>query len=443
VKTKPFLFSGSIKNCYDSHVHWRATGSFANLINLSQIRTHEDIHALKPIKENFIGNWLVGYGWDQNTFHTKNYFSRLELDQKFLDTPVYFRRVDGHAAWLNTAALKACGLWQKDIESPKGGQIFLGDDGYPTGILLDLAMNAVEKNIPAESIKKIKADLLSAQNIFHRAGFTHIRDLTCDDDQWQAAIELDQSGELQLYVEQFFSADDPSHFQQRVDLALKAKNYKSHYLKAVGVKVYFDGALGSEGALISRQYASGSGNGLQLLDEGTLLEMIQICFKNNLDLAVHAIGDEAAHKVVTTVHRAQKNGFTGKVHLEHAELLRPETIVLMQNLNIICHIQPCHWLSDKKWLHQKIGDLDKAAFQWRALEDANIQFDFGSDSPIEKTSIQRNFDAIFDAAENGISAPASALDVFHTCKSSTAKDTYTQIVNGEVKSINFNGQKLF
>ena len=44
-----------------------------------------------------------------------------------------------------------------------------------------------------------------------------------------------------------------------------------------------------------------------------------------------------------------------QIHLEHVQILSDETIQLIKNLKIICHMQPQHWVSDKKWLDKKEG----------------------------------------------------------------------------------------
>lgn len=443
MKTEPFLFSGRIQNCYDSHVHWRGTGSFARRLSLHHLKSESDIYNLSPGLEHYSGEWLLGYGWDQNLFSDKKYPSRKSLDEKFGDTPVYFVRVDGHAAWVNTAALKLAEQFHKNIIAQDGGKILLGEDGLPSGIFIDLAMARVSEKIPKDSLALIRSDLLAGQKAFHAAGFTHIRDLTCDDLQWQVASALEKSGELELAVEQFFSADEPENFQSRLALAIEAKKERHILLRPKGVKIYFDGALGSEGALISQSYNSGSGVGLKLLEEEQLLEMMAACFTSGLEIAVHTIGDQAAQIVALCAQQLKEKNIFGRLHLEHAELLRPETISILKSLDVICHMQPCHWLSDKKWLESKIGNLVQYAFRWNALEKAKISFYYGSDSPIEKSSLQNNLIAIWDAAASGIPAPLGSWIKAHEHPDQNwCVDTFTDFKEGKPIHINFSGKKI-
>jgi predicted amidohydrolase YtcJ len=107
---------------------------------------------------------------------------------------------------------------------------------------------------------------------FNRAGFTHIRDMTCRTNQWNEALHLDESGLLTLAVEIFFGTLNGTDFQTVLKEAIAASKVQTKSLRVKGVKVFADGALGSEGALLSRCYCSGSGHGLSLLADDDELE---------------------------------------------------------------------------------------------------------------------------------------------------------------------------
>jgi predicted amidohydrolase YtcJ len=429
-------------NCYDSHVHWRATGGFARRLSLHALRSPQDLRTLRIQPENYFGQWLLGFGWDNNLFTSQAPLTRHDLDAVFTQAPVVFTRIDGHAIWCNTRALQLAGLWRKDVSSPNGGRVFMGDDGYPAGVFVDRAISLVTAHLPPASDRDIRSELLLAQKVFHRAGFTHIRDLTCDESQWQVACALEKSGELQLAVEQFFSVDHPQNFQASVDLCLRARQERQTLLRPCGVKVFFDGALGSEGAWLSQPYLSGSGRGLRLLEDAELLMMMRVCAESQVDLAVHVIGDEAAHHVTALAVETKKLGYDLHLHLEHVELLRPETLKLLRNIKVVCHMQPCHWLSDKVWLSKKIGELSRFAFQWAQLEHAEIPFYFGSDTPIEETSLERNGLAIRDAEQNGMPAPRDWLRHHAHPDASWCPNTRSEWREGRLAGVWFLGERV-
>lgn len=438
------MFSGRIQNCYDSHVHWLGTGDFADRLSLEGLNSPQELAQLKIDPGHFRGGWLLGRGWNQNSWPGKQFPTRHGLDKVFgNNTAVAFSRVDGHALWVSTEALKRANLFNTSTSDPKGGKILRDADGYPSGVLIDKACDLLDEYIPKPTAADVRRNLLKGMQIFNRAGFTHIRDMSCSKEQWQEAVKLEGSGLLTLAIEQYFSVDEGKTFEEALNLALDARKQATEKLRVQGIKVYVDGALGSEGAWIGKPYCSGHGNGLQLLSMAELEEIMRRVWGHGLDLAVHTIGDEAAHQVVSTMARVYESGTHGRLHLEHAELLRPDTIRLMVGKDVFCHMQPCHWLSDHHWLKEKIGELENFAFPWRALQEAQLPFDFGSDSPIERPSLVDNIKALQESAIKGVPALLGDPVRLHSHEDSAwVTNCYSVFADGIPVEVVFDGEHL-
>lgn len=389
-----------IEACYDSHVHWAATGEFANRLRLDGLTSPAEIRRIEILPQYKRGDWLIGFGWDENKWSEKP--TRAVLDALFPDQPVALSRCDAHALWVNTEALKRAGLLQKDIPEIPGGRIERGSDGLPSGLLIDQARAPVEKLIPPTDALEMRRHLLRGVKIFNDAGFTHIRDMTCNETQWNEAVKLDSTGLLTLAVEEYFWLKDFASFTSLLDLTLRARSTETANLRVKGLKLFLDGALGSEGAWLSKCYHGSENRGLILWDRTELGEVLKRAWNEKLEVALHAIGDEAADWLLNLVLELKGSGHHGRFHIEHAELLRPETVAKMKDLEIECHLQPAHWLSDRRWLKSKIGDLAEFAFPWRRLQENDVLFDFGSDAPIEPASLARTFQALREASEGGI-----------------------------------------
>ncbi|MEQ1879184.1 MAG: amidohydrolase family protein, partial [Bdellovibrionia bacterium] len=358
--------------------------------------------------------------------------------------PVAFVRADGHAVWVNSKVLEQ--IDPKDLNrfgpDSKGGRVLRDGNGEPTGVLLDHAMSIVLEMIPKPSGAAIADWLRAAAHVFNHQGFTHIRDLTCNPEQWQEARKLEDRNELTLAVEQYFDADPFSNFDRALDAAKKARADKSRLLRVKGIKVYYDGALGSEGALISHPYRSGA-TGLRLMTPEQFTEAATRAWNEKFDLAIHVIGDQAADEVARKAVELWDRGATGTLHLEHAELLRPETIQILKGRPVRCHIQPCHWLTDHHWLHEKIGDLAKHAFPWAKLQENGIEFDFGSDSPIETPSLESTIRGVAHSASSGIEKlRGDPLDFHQHPDREWTPNTQTEIQNGRVSKVEFLGHSL-
>ena len=52
------------------------------------------------------GDWVLGFGWDQNLWDKKLFPDSNFLDTVAPDHPIYLTRIDGHAAWVNNNAIK-------------------------------------------------------------------------------------------------------------------------------------------------------------------------------------------------------------------------------------------------------------------------------------------------------------------------------------------------
>lgn len=403
-------------NAFDSHVHWAGTGAAQSILDLASLNDATAAEKLSWQPHHKRHDWLVGYNFDET--HWKEPPHRKILDNLDHKGPILFHRVDRHAAWVNTHALKIAGFWKK-WESPniEGGIINLDNEGWPTGYLVDRAMDILKEHLPAESSQTVSNCLLEGQRVFHQAGYTHIRDMTCSEVQWNEAVKLYEHNQLQMAVEQNFNIDNFGGIDGTLQFMRKIKNNHPHLLRPVGVKMYYDGALGSEGALLSCPYhGNGTNCGFSIFEAEVMKEMIRKTWEQGWGAAVHTIGDEAADHVVNYAFEIYQSGLKGELHLEHAELLRPDTIKKMKLMNVTCHMQPCHWLTDKAWAKEKLPTLFQHLFRWRMLEDEGIKFDYGSDAPIEPSSILRNIKAVDDAAQYGIMPTRKSSETYMSHK---------------------------
>lgn len=417
-----------IPRCYDSHVHWAATGEVSLLLNLSQIKSLVDLNNYCLNKKPNRGNWIVGFGWDQSQWdHTIELHHKI-LDPIFPNNPVALIRSDGHALWLNSMAMQTV---PAEILNPKfqvkGGRIERDQQGLPNGIFVDAVKDLIEVNIPKISMSEIKNHLLLGQEIFFKSGFTHIRDVGGCLTHWEIARELEQADKLDLYVEMYFNLereDDLSLCLQDIVKAQRQSSYSKH-LRMGGLKLYYDGALGSEGAYLSRPYSNGQ-QGLRMYELAFIEEVLHRCWEQKIPVAIHTLGDEAVHQVVSTAIHLKQRGIEGSLNLEHCEVVRPETITLMKALDLCCHLQPSHFLSDRRWLKEKLGELYSFVFPWSALQQAGISMCFGSDSPIEKPSLETTFKALQEAAKEEIPYFVKSSKMTHELKFENTLNSLTQ-----------------
>ncbi len=444
-----FMYSGRISNCYDSHSHLLATGEVQMRLNLRGLKDPDQVSELIVRDHHKKGSWLVGFGYDESSWNQKPH--RRFLDQAFPKTPVVFSRCDGHVYWVNTQALREMGWLSAEgqlkvtVPSVVGGEIPVGIDGVPTGVFVDAAKLLVEPHIPKDTASETKGYLMAGMRVFRENGFTHVRDMSCSEMQWNELLKLEASGLLTLAIEQTFSAETPEQFEEALDLARRAIKVPLKKIRPQAIKVYYDGALGSEGALLSQPYQTSKDTyGLQLLTQNQLLEFMRRSWELPLDFAVHTIGDRAADDVVNVAVELWEQGVKGCLHLEHAEVMRPETIQKLKGRKSVCHLQPCHWLTDHIWLKQKLGALTQYAFPWATLQEWEVPFYFGSDSPISRPSINDNFEALAQSQKQGIAPLKGRGDIYHSHPDHDwVSNTFTVFQDGLVKEVVFEGTPIY
>jgi predicted amidohydrolase YtcJ len=394
----------SVNQLYDSHVHWLSTGDLALGLNLNGLVSEAQLRATFIKKEYFRGEWLYGFGWDENKFEKDFELNRQTLDRVFPNFPVIFSRADGHSSCLNTLALQRL----KMLDSSFLGEI----DSSMNGILRETEHMVGILNLPPLTHSEIMSRLLIAQEIFLSQGFTHIRDMASDLKLWNAALELEKQGKLRLHVEFNFTCENRIDFERALLEFKQVQKAKTLHLKPRGIKLYFDGSLGSGTALIGR----GPGypaEGLQLWSNEDIIYVLNKTWEIGAEISIHALGDEAVDRVVRLCRQVSATGLSGVLNLEHVQVLRNETIQLMKPLHIRCHLQPCHWLSDRAWLASRLKGKLAEAFPWERLRLAQVPFSFGSDSPIEVASLYQNLEAIALSSQDGIPALSVEPLKFH------------------------------
>ena len=96
----------------DAHCHLYGLGS--DLENVSLRELPSEAAAVEKMAEAAkvrpAGQWLIGRGWDQNKWPGQQFPTRKLLDAAVGDRPVVLTRIDGHAIWVNSVALREAGV---------------------------------------------------------------------------------------------------------------------------------------------------------------------------------------------------------------------------------------------------------------------------------------------------------------------------------------------
>lgn len=433
-----------IPRCYDSHLHLIPTGELSTQLNLRDLASPEALKnmAWPPHAER--GSWLIGFGWDATTWSEKPH--REILDRLFPHHLTAFSRKDGHALWLNTEALKAAGLWRtkNEFSDPIAEYVEFDPSGRPSGLVFDRALEKVMNTIPPASPEHMRASTEAGVALLRREGFTHLREMMADEPSWKAFHDLARENKLGCYLEVNFHCSDPSKLDETLALYRRAQREETSHLRPAGIKIFIDGAMGSEGALLSKAYEGKQKQGFQLWSDEDFAAALQTCWSVGAPVAVHCIGDQAVKIALRSAQQVSSRGVSGLLHLEHLQMLSPEDASLFKNLSVYCHLQPSHFLADASWLKEKLGERWSWTFPWSRLEKMGLPLFFGSDTPVESPGLKSTHLALQKAREFGF--PALQMDWTyphsHPEKNWGSK-CWTEINSeAEVTAVFFDGQRV-
>ena len=361
----------------DAHLHLAGLGKSLEQLNLVGTTSPEEILTILDDDISNSEDWITGRGWDQNDWEIKQFPDKNMLDAVVPDLPVFLRRIDGHAAWVNSKALDIAGITSESSD-PKGGRILKDSHGEPTGIMIDNAVDLISSHIPKDGIEDKKRHILKSQTLLHSLGITAIHEPGVGVTVVSALKQLRDDGLLNIRVYAMLD-DNPG----LVKPFLKSGFESGDFLQFKSVKIYFDGALGSRGAALLEPYSDDGGNmGLFLTNPDSVIAKVREINFAGFQANIHCIGYRA-NRTALDIFEAHGNPHL-RNRIEHAQILHPDDIPRFSRLGVIPSMQPTHCTSDMPWAEERLGSHRiKGAYAWQSLIRAGSMIPAGSDAPIE------------------------------------------------------------
>jgi predicted amidohydrolase YtcJ len=327
--------------------------------------------------------WVVGRGWDQNDWEVKEYPTKEKFDSLFPNTPLILKRIDGHAALANSAALKLAGL--DNNTKINGGELIKDSKGHLTGILIDNAVDLVSGKISAPSKEKLFKALLAAQENCLTVGLTTIDDAGLMKYEIDAIDELQKSGKLKMRVYAMLSDSAPNY-----KYYLEKGPYKTERLNVRSFKFYADGALGSRGACLLENYSDKKDwKGFLLNAKEHFEEYAAILAQKGFQMNTHCIGD-SSDRIILDIYQKAAHIKDKRWRIEHAQVVNKTD--LEKFVGIIPSVQPTHATSDMYWAEERLGkDRVKGAYAYKDLLKAAGIVALGTDFPVEDISPFKTF----------------------------------------------------
>lgn len=368
----------------DAHLHLFSYGfsllqpDLTGLNSIGEIREKLEV----SISENPGLPVLKGRGWDQNLWADQRMPSAEDLEG-LSEKPILLTRVDGHAIWVNRAAIQRAGI-TKTTPDPPGGKILRYPDGTPAGVFIDEAVQLVSRVFPPPSESDQVSALKKAVGVLNGFGLTSIHDAGTTLQELKILKKIASEPWFSLRVYSLVSADSQtwSFYRKRGPETGLADGK----LTIRGVKIYADGALGSRGAKLTESYTDQPENsGLWVTSPSGITDLVQQAVSAGFQPAIHCIGDEATEfsaKLSGEIKAANRINY--RIRLEHAQVMNKQGLYYLVNSGAIASMQPQHAVSDMSWAFSRLGPERLAgAYIWRTISDQGVLLALGSDAPVE------------------------------------------------------------
>lgn len=383
-----------IPGVVDSHVHVRELGMDAIKVDLVGVKNVDEIVArIRAQRPNAVpGQWIIGQGWDEGAFADLGgpggYPTTQALSMAYPDTPIALEALHGFAAMANDAALAKAGI-TATTPDPEGGTILHRADGQPSGVLLTLSQALLFDAVPDPDQTQIEQAIIAGLTTMAAQGVTSVHEAGMEGRDVEAFTALAARGELPIRVFGLLNGNDGALMAEWFDRG--PRDDPDDWLDIGGIKVFYDGSLGSRTALMRAPYSDRPDAArptvrISLAEVESLGEDART---HGFQMAVHAIGDEANANILTSYERRLAPDDAGNTpdhrwRIEHAQVVTADFAARAATLGVIASMQPSHAMGDSAWAEDRVGPRRiHRAYAWKSFQEAGVPIIFNSDLPGE------------------------------------------------------------
>ena len=308
------------------------------------------------------GNWIIGRGWEQNSFAENRLPTCYDLDVVSPDNPVILYQRYGQMAIVNRNAMEIAGLTKQTVAF--GDNIDKKQEiGQLTGILWGDATNSVWKFIPTITKEELIEAVVSAIEKIMGAGITYVCWIVFSSDELSIIKQLNEQNKLPISVYVIV----PVELIDSVLISALSKDSSNSTVKVSGAVIFADGYLSSKTAALFEPYTDCSNsNGTLLYTQKEMNMLAGKIRKANLQLNIHAAGDKAVDMALTAIEKTSKEPFENdsRSRIEQAAVLNQRLIKRIKNNNVIVSVQPCVMDSEfRVWsASERLGSEERDGF---------------------------------------------------------------------------------
>jgi predicted amidohydrolase YtcJ len=366
----------------DTHAHFKAAGLSDYVVDMGRAKSVAE--ALESIKQ-FVarktpGEWIVGSAWHPpSQLAEKRYITRLEIDSVAPNNPVYLRTV-GHFSMANSLALEKAGV-TKETPNPSGGSFERDSVGELTGVLVETAIDRVEKAVPEWTAEDEFRQFRIAERVLNTYGITSSIEGATPARDVATLQRVALSGEATLRVGIMLRPEPPPEntaWEAIIRGNGASSGFGDDWVRFGGIKILYDGGMTLRTALMRDAYPDSHDDyhGIAQQSPERLKQLVAICNRYNWRVGVHAVGDRGIDEVLDAFEAADKEKSIKdrRFILIHGSLIRPEQMERAKRLGVRVDFQ-------------NVFMWDKAATVERFLGEATADRAVPTKTLIEKMSL--------------------------------------------------------
>lgn len=380
-----------IPGCIDSHLHMPGDYLYRKYgVLLGDELTLEGY--IDVINEKLELPVIRGYGWNNNILdkssNQEGYMKiKQVLEEQYPDRMAILYSDDFHSAICNDRLIR-CYLERKDTKLYNNQTIM--------GICQEEDIFLIQELIPEISFSSIEIEdaILSYQDMLLSNGITSVQTLMFlggdGDKEWRVLKKLDQENRLLLNVNLAMNVYPKESLEGVYERFQKWRTYESSRIKVDTIKIYIDGVVENQTALLMKPYENTRYRGESIWEIEELKKLCIYLDSNNIQIHAHAIGDAAVHIITTALCSAMDMNHSMKKRrhtITHLQLVCNEDIDKMGEYGIIACLQPYWFPMDHVYYSLdklRLGDRVEEEYKAQTFIDAGVLITASSDSPVTR-----------------------------------------------------------
>ncbi|HEY9372799.1 amidohydrolase [Streptomyces sp.] len=381
----------------DAHNHVRL-GSDDACVQLAGARTLDEIHA--RIRDWHAAHpdaaWIEAEAFDYSALGGGRMPTAADLDPVTGDTPAIVLSYDVHTAWLNTAALRRCGITRDRTSVPFGEAVTHPETGEPTGFVRDFAVKGLsreghralrELGVPWASPDRQYGRLARSLDDAIGYGITTVVEPQNSLDDLALFERARAEGRLRSRIVAALFHPRGTTDADLDEFAAAAHRHADDRLRVGPLKLYIDDVVEPRTAALLEPYVGcGHHRGETFYPPEEFAELLTRLDARGFQCFVHATGDRGIRTVLHAVEHARTvNGPRDARHqIVHVECLDPADTPRFAELGVVACMQPRHAAPEiagpgQDWAENIGPDRWHKAWPLRSLHTAGAVLAFSSD----------------------------------------------------------------